>query len=155
LADFTDGTSNTVAVAERLISSAATTQQLWSGPDSLRSYCGGTGSARSLPQWIHYCGTVSVCDPTYSLPIGRSWISGWTLVGNTHMHALTLNGRHCHIYDGEDDGNNLVTPGSRHPGGVNVVLVDGSVRSINTEIAMLVWWAVGSRNGGEIAQLEP
>jgi len=39
---------------------------------------------------------------------------------------------------------------SFHPGGVNVCLADGSVRFIKDSVAMTVWWALGTRNRGEV-----
>jgi serine/threonine-protein kinase len=39
---------------------------------------------------------------------------------------------------------------SYHPGGVNVALVDGSVRFVSDDIALATWQALGSINGGEI-----
>ena len=85
----------------------------------------------------------------FSKTLGRAWISGWTLVGNTYMHVMPINNRHCHIYGGEDDGTNLVTPGSHHPGGVNALLSDGAVTFVSESIDQVIWWSVGSRNGGE------
>ncbi len=44
-----------------------------------------------------------------------------------------------------------VTARSYHSGGqVNVLLMDGSVRSVNSSIDPLTWRALGSRNGGEV-----
>ena len=39
---------------------------------------------------------------------------------------------------------------SQHPGGVNFLLGDGSVKFIKATINMGVYWALGSRNGGEV-----
>ena len=44
---------------------------------------------------------------------------------------------------------------STHPHGVNFLFVDGSVRMISNEIDPTLWWALGTRAGGEIAVLEP
>jgi prepilin-type N-terminal cleavage/methylation domain-containing protein/prepilin-type processing-associated H-X9-DG protein len=41
------------------------------------------------------------------------------------------------------------TARSRHPGGVNASLCDGSVRFITNTIALATWQALGSRNGRE------
>jgi prepilin-type N-terminal cleavage/methylation domain-containing protein/prepilin-type processing-associated H-X9-DG protein len=38
---------------------------------------------------------------------------------------------------------------SRHPQGVNFLLGDGSVRNINDNIDPRLWWALGTRAGGE------
>ena len=41
-------------------------------------------------------------------------------------------------------------PGSNHPGGVNVAFADGSVHFIKNSVAPNTWWALGSRNLGEV-----
>jgi prepilin-type processing-associated H-X9-DG protein len=38
---------------------------------------------------------------------------------------------------------------SRHPGGVNFLFADGSVRFINNNIDEVTWVALGTRAGGE------
>ena len=42
---------------------------------------------------------------------------------------------------------------SRHPGGVNACMVDGSVRYVSDSVAREVWHASWTRNGGEIATI--
>ena len=41
-------------------------------------------------------------------------------------------------------------PRSRHPGGVNLLLCDGSVRFIGETVDLQTWHALGSRNHGEV-----
>lgn len=43
-----------------------------------------------------------------------------------------------------------MNPTSNHPGGVNVGLMDGSVRFIKNTIGLSAWWSLGTRAGGEI-----
>ena len=43
-----------------------------------------------------------------------------------------------------------VLASSQHPGGVNVLFGDGSVRFIKNSIAMATWWAIGTRANGEV-----
>jgi prepilin-type N-terminal cleavage/methylation domain-containing protein/prepilin-type processing-associated H-X9-DG protein len=45
---------------------------------------------------------------------------------------------------------NVFTARSRHTGGVNVVLCDGSVRFVSNEIAWTTWQALGTSRGGEV-----
>ena len=39
---------------------------------------------------------------------------------------------------------------SQHPGGVNVLLGDGSVRFIKESVALNIWRGLSTRNGGEV-----
>lgn len=41
------------------------------------------------------------------------------------------------------------TARSRHPGGVNAAMCDGSVRFVTNSVSLTTWQAVGSMNGGE------
>ena len=43
-----------------------------------------------------------------------------------------------------------VTSRSYHPGGVNVLMADGSVRRISNDIQLAVWRALGTRRGREV-----
>ena len=43
---------------------------------------------------------------------------------------------------------------SRHPGGANFLLGDGSVRQINNTISPKAWVALGTRAGGEVVSAE-
>jgi prepilin-type processing-associated H-X9-DG protein len=65
------------------------------------------------------------------------------------MHVMPMNQRNCHLYGGEDDGNNLISASSSHMGGINLLFADGSVRFVKSSISDSVWWSLGSRNGGE------
>jgi len=155
--DITDGLSNTAAVAERKISAISIIDTWWGGrmiaPNTdvnMQSFCGSSINARSLDRWVPYCGSVTHGDPAYVEKHGHSWISGWTFAANTYMHVMPIGDRNCHVYGGEGLGNNLVTPGSFHPGGIHVLMADGSVGFRSESIDMRLWWAMGSANGGEV-----
>jgi prepilin-type N-terminal cleavage/methylation domain-containing protein len=160
--DFLDGTSTTALFGERVINSIEPTQSPFGSfyaaierhPKGMFSYCGGSAVPRTLERWINYCAGVSQPDAAYSRPLGRSWISGWSVAGNTYMHVFPPNERSCHIYGGEGNGNNIVTAGSRHRGGMTLVMADASVRFVPDQIERGVWWSIGSRQGGEVATLD-
>jgi prepilin-type processing-associated H-X9-DG protein len=44
----------------------------------------------------------------------------------------------------------MFTSRSRHSGGVNALLADGSVKFVKNSINRTIWWAVGTRGGGEV-----
>jgi prepilin-type processing-associated H-X9-DG protein len=82
---------------------------------------------------------------------GASWAWSFMGTGSTYAHIMMPNERSCHIWDGGDDwfGRTAMAAGSQHPAGVNVALADGSVRNVSETILPDVWWAMGTRNGGE------
>jgi prepilin-type processing-associated H-X9-DG protein len=41
-----------------------------------------------------------------------------------------------------------------HPGGVNVTLLDGSVRFIKSTISPPTWWALATKSGGEVVSAD-
>jgi prepilin-type processing-associated H-X9-DG protein len=75
-----------------------------------------------------------------------------TLRFNAYDHVNTPNGYSCTTSAGEDPGSltTAITAASNHPGGVNVGFGDGSVKFIKDTINPQTWWAVGSRNQGEV-----
>ena len=52
------------------------------------------------------------------------------------------------------DAFGMAPPTSNHPGGVNLLLCDGSVRFIKDTIGLPTWWALGSRAVGEVVSAD-
>ena len=52
-----------------------------------------------------------------------------------------------------DSSHGLLPPHSRHTGGVNVALCDGSVRFVSNSVTLAAWQAASTMNGGEVANL--
>ena len=48
------------------------------------------------------------------------------------------------------DFGHLHVPSSNHPGGVNTLFADGSVRFVKSGINQLTWMSIGSIDGGEV-----
>jgi prepilin-type processing-associated H-X9-DG protein len=42
------------------------------------------------------------------------------------------------------------TASSRHSGGVNVAMCDGSVRFVKATVSTATWWGLATRAGGEV-----
>jgi prepilin-type N-terminal cleavage/methylation domain-containing protein/prepilin-type processing-associated H-X9-DG protein len=147
-----DGLSKTAAVAERLIQRGVTRDQILNGPEQTKSYH-ITEQPRTLQAMSERCSPESThADLDYSAYVGRAWISGWAPTGATYMHVKQPNSNHCHFSHSITTGDFVVTPSSHHRGGVNVAYADGHVEFITDDVDSVVWWSIGSRNGGESAQ---
>lgn len=147
-ASISDGTSNTALLSERLIQPGNSADSIDQGDTRLRSLC-------ILARHETLAEINGQLNSTHahifeSAHIGRSWSSGWPMVAPTYMSVQAPNGLIGHYASGSsrDEGEFMISPSSRHPGGVNVALVDGSIQFVPDNIEIEVWWAVGSRNDG-------
>ena len=75
---------------------------------------------------------------------GAIWASGQPAC-TRYLHIMPPNTWSCR--QGLQIGH---VANSRHPGVVNVLFCDGSVKAIKSSINVNTWWALGTRTGGEI-----
>ena len=141
-----DGSSNTAMVSERLI-------QQGNSADAINSGDPRTQSLHILERFESLSDIIAQMNSSHthvfeSAHIGRSWSSGWPMVAPTYMHVQTPNTLIGHYNTSQDEGDFVISPSSQHTGGVNLALVDGSTRFISDQIAVEVWWALGSRADG-------
>jgi prepilin-type N-terminal cleavage/methylation domain-containing protein/prepilin-type processing-associated H-X9-DG protein len=151
LQDVTDGLSQTVAFSERLKGIGLNNNEQIDGLTPTSS----VSKNRSLPTDLK--GAYTAClamDPRtpgvnlagwYS--VGSFWYIGSPL-GSRYNHVMLPNTWSCAELNTDSDGAH--TAGSRHPGVVNTLLADGSVRAIKSSIGLTVWRALGTRAGGEV-----
>jgi hypothetical protein len=85
-------------------------------------------------------------------PIGHAMT---THQDSAYHHLVPPNGLSC--YNGYPDNESelpyALTASSDHPQGVNIALADGAVRFVSDAVDHHVWWAIGTRAGGEAAGL--
>jgi prepilin-type N-terminal cleavage/methylation domain-containing protein/prepilin-type processing-associated H-X9-DG protein len=79
---------------------------------------------------------------------GEYWAVGHAGRGSGISFSVKPNGNSCYGA-GSDPTDSGMAASSRHPGGVNLAMLDGSVSFISEAIDFRVWWAMGSRNGHE------
>ncbi len=80
---------------------------------------------------------------------GSSWSWNSFMCGASYAHIMMPNEKSCHTFGSDWDNDSAMAATSMHPAGVNVALVDGSVQFFNESVANDVWWAYGTRKGGE------
>ena len=75
---------------------------------------------------------------------GSTWVTGQP-ANTRYVHVMPPNTWSCR------SGLQIAhVASSHHPGGVNVLFCDGSVKFIKATIGVQAWWALGTRAGGEI-----
>ncbi|MFO0928054.1 MAG: DUF1559 domain-containing protein [Gemmataceae bacterium] len=140
--EVTDGTSNTAAFSESLLGDGAA---IGSTPPPNPRLAVLEVSGGNDP-------TPAACDAgsgSWSANRGGQWINGH--FGNTlynHFYPPNPVGK----WDCGNGSHNkaLSTARSNHTGGVNVLLVDGSVRLVADTVSPITWRALATRNGGEV-----
>ena len=151
-ASVTDGTSNTLAFSE---------VKAWT--PYLRD--GGSPSAANLPTPVSPAEVTSY-GGSFKTDSGHTeWVdarihqTGFTTTFSPNTRAPYVSGGKTYDVDfnSSREGVSLtaltyaaVTARSYHTGGVNVGLVDGSVRFMSQSIELGVWRAMGTRAGGEV-----
>ena len=121
-ADVTDGTSNTAAISE-----------IVSGPDK-------TADVRGLWWYDLGCHYEHQYNPNSRSDAVMDWGSSFKMCDTSKVFC---------DYSLHVSWGSRFAASSFHPGGVNLGLVDGSVRFANDTVNTAVWQALGSISGGE------
>src|SRR5207253_5336653 len=78
---------------------------------------------------------------------GAMWMSGQPAL-TRYLHIMPPNTWTCRL---AGTGLQMAhVASSRHPGIVNVLMCDGSVKAIKSTIGTATWWALGTRAGSEV-----
>ena len=153
LAAISDGTSNTAIWSELIkgndtaaVGPGQTYRSTASAPTDLGSL------QATLSALVASCTTATVEGWHH---MGAGWAAQPIGMGGGYTHAQPPNRPSC-FYNG-DGGNpsgvayrNLFGPTSRHPGGANVGLLDGSVRFVKDSVSLAAWGSLGTKAGGEV-----
>ncbi len=155
LANFTDGTSNTVIFGEWVKgnglspTTAYSLGMLYSSPDAPTAYAG------QVNQDFTYATNCT------NLPVNTTqnwtWKGDWWASANTatYSHTQLPNRRSCYYAGvGQEGALNMIAASSLHPGGVNVCFADGSVKFIKQTINPMTWYAIGTVARGEVVSAD-
>ena len=157
VASVIDGTSNTAAASERVkgigTNNNSQFDNLKPTATSSSKVSSALNSATTSPQALY---TLCMASPPNPAALGSGDPSGgyWT-DGNPaeqlYNHVMPPNTWGCDVAGNYDNQSGSIgTASSRHPGSVNVLMLDGSTRSMKGTIAPSVWWALGTKSCGEV-----
>ena len=156
-----DGTSNTIAFAETLVGDGSTTN--FGASSGL--YGIALGSAEvfdASANWPAVQAGLQLCNAAYNsrstANLSNSSGSRWMIGRANDTLFNTVVTPNSQVYpwssctDGQDATNEIEISraSSSHPGGVNALFADGSVRFIKNSISQLTWFALGTRASGEV-----
>jgi len=169
----TDGTSSTALFSEKLygnsnyVNASAPTPSspyakrgIWSQvPISVDwNNNNGQGGIPGAIKSVQACQSLAgnLPDSSAGWLNGFTWALGYPWHGavNGYHHYNTPNKLTC-LNSGDPGGlwggtSGMSTATSNHSGGVNVCMTDGSVKFIKDNVNAQTWWALGTRNGGEV-----
>ena len=155
----TDGLSNTLVIGEQL--KGGNGERRLGGADRFLGVAwpggegNGTSLASSMPtglvnlqQFQQDCNLRRQNNQNVGTSANLFWAAGRADVGPFMNTLQTPNSPNADCHGNQAGG--VLGARSRHPGGVNVLLCDGSVRFIKDTINVEVWWALSTRNRGEV-----
>jgi prepilin-type N-terminal cleavage/methylation domain-containing protein/prepilin-type processing-associated H-X9-DG protein len=165
ISDITDGTSNTIAYAEALtgdynqirLRHRGYVSGLGLDTDSTRNIYDARDNLTGVMQNAQTCQQAFVNTPGSNSNRGYRWQTGSPglsimniiLTPNSSQFTFSACRWDCGPGCGTDFGH-LFVPCSNHPGGINVLFADGSVRFVKDSVNQQTWMALGSRNGNEV-----
>ena len=93
----------------------------------------------------------------------RGWRWGQGVTGFSMFNTIQTPNDHQYPFGGcrfngmpdwNMDNGFVYGASSNHPGGVNVLFADGSVRFVKDGIDRMVWWSLGTKAGGEVVSAD-
>lgn len=139
-ADITDGTSSTAFFSERLLADGSNAiispaEDVFFNP----------GDPADFVAAYNTCVAMDISSTSAQAPIfmGAPWMNHQ----HRYQHISPPNARSCGFFV---TGKSTMPPSSRHTGGVNVLMGDGSVKFVTNSVDLTTWRGIGTRNGGEV-----
>jgi prepilin-type N-terminal cleavage/methylation domain-containing protein len=163
--DFVDGLSTTAMFSEHTKGSLVPRGGIPTKVDMITSPVRVVSGLPDIETMYRAClDAPRVADPFNMMmeagrfPVGSDFSNGWPFAwyfSALYNHVATPNwsGIDCGSFSAVCDTpgeHAIVAARSMHPGGVNVLSGDGSIRFYQQDIDLQVWRAIGTRNGSEI-----
>jgi hypothetical protein len=111
----------------------------------------GLSNTIAVGEFVHFERTSTYTDPPGNV---RPWIMGTSNglgMGDAKVVVYAINSTADRFTDG--NGYNWLPLGSFHPGGMNGLVADGSVRFFSENMNLLTYQYLATVNGGETAEM--
>jgi len=151
LTTFQDGTSNTAIYSEFVNGPGSGNPPPKNGLLIVYNLGQASNAYPTDFQFKQVCDNVPITSANYNW----GWKGEWWGFGGTsiYSHTQTPNRTACAYSDIGQDGRGTITmvgASSYHPGGVNVLFMDGSVRFVKSSVGYQAWYAIATPNYGEV-----
>jgi prepilin-type processing-associated H-X9-DG protein len=155
-AGVTDGLSNTTAYSESILGSGSNSSPGTAPPSNFKrqfalfntsGYLGSSIPAAQF-QLPNTYPTACLTPDVWAGDRGREWPRGSFFMAS-YNHFLTPNSKYA---DCTDAGRAAAISGPRsfHPGGVNMLMLDGHVQFVKDTVNLATFRALSTRSGGEV-----
>jgi prepilin-type N-terminal cleavage/methylation domain-containing protein/prepilin-type processing-associated H-X9-DG protein len=163
-ADITDGTSFTVCISETVKADLGG-PSVWDGASPTNGFVltRGNDNSSNGPELTDYASQCSGPGLALQQTRGSRWVYGapghsmYNHIRPPNDQGVDCRGGLPHSHRSSVWWDRLslnIASRSRHPGGVNALCCDGSVRFVKDTTSVAAWQAVGSRNGGEVVSAD-
>ena len=168
MASVTDGSSNTIAFSEGLVStdismhfvpwrdglsSGATPAELLL--DANTNSAAVLTDLQTCTNWFNTRQNPPCCEiKGYRWGPGEPGVTFFNTVVTPNSKTYPWAGCRFFCAGCGFDFGNFLNATSAHPGGVNISMADGSVRFVKDAIAQRTWWSLGTRAGGEVVSAD-
>ncbi len=167
--DMTDGSSNTIAFSEALVtnggsqSTAASISNTFPG-NSVTGVGGAGGAAQQYDANANPAAILTglvACNTAFASKSGINNLRGvfWEVgsLGMTMFNTIVPPNSKLYLWGdcrntggGYPNDATFANTSSNHSGGVNCLMSDGSVKFIKDSINQYTWWSLGTRGNGEV-----
>jgi prepilin-type N-terminal cleavage/methylation domain-containing protein/prepilin-type processing-associated H-X9-DG protein len=139
-ADITDGLSYTGFFSERVLADGSNAIV-----SPIADVFFSPGAPTTIADAMQQCQAIDIYNLANQFPLfmGAPWVNGQHIF----LHVAPPNTRSCGFFIYLRA---IMPPSSRHPGGVNMLLGDGSVRFIKDTVNINAWRALGTIAGTEV-----
>jgi prepilin-type N-terminal cleavage/methylation domain-containing protein/prepilin-type processing-associated H-X9-DG protein len=155
MASFVDGASNTVIFSEWIKGHAVPTGRSPEGLAEVYNLGENSNFYKTDFQFAELCNRIPPRPQNQQWQWKGEW---WSYgPGMIYSHTQLPNRTNCVYHDINQDGRasiSMVGATSRHPGGVNVLLMDGTVRFVKNGVDHVPWYAIATPNNREAVSFE-